>query len=63
MNIYLKHRMICVCLFVVINFVYGGLVVTGHVGPTGAGLYGIAGLLWSWKLHQSRNHYRRRMER
>lgn len=63
MNAYLKYRMICVCLFVVVNFIYGGLVVTGHVGPAAAALYGVAGLLWAGKLHITRNQYRRRMER
>lgn len=63
MNNYLKNRLICTTLFVVINFIYGGLVAAGYVGPTAALLYGLAGLLWALKLRQARNTYRRHTER
>lgn len=58
-----KQRLICSVMFVILNFIYGGLVVAGYVGPVEALLYGAAGLLWAMKLRNSRHQYRRHLKR
>lgn len=59
MTLMAMRRLVCSALFLVVNTVYCGMVAKGYIGPVGAVVWGVIGMLWVVKLVR----YRRRQHR